>query len=370
MKKLKISLIAAGLAAAFVTGCCDKECDKESGSCQVAISVNGKTLKMADLDRDVATILKAQEAMIPSNQVEMARRTFRNNLAQSFLIENVLAAKAKEAGITVTDEEFKKREEEFLKAVAGQPDAPKSLEEAAAKSPLGKERAMNEFRNGVLIEKYLKDVQAKAPAKDFKAQAKEIIDGIVSNNAAVAKSEQSALERIKALKAELDKVTDSKAKAEKFAELAKNNSDCPSGKRAGGDLDFFTHGMMVKEFDEVAFKQKVGEISGPVKTDFGYHLIMTTDKKAAVEAKEGDDKSVAEPEKVRASHILIRIDRKQEVPEAENIIDMLKRNAEREFTMKHITDLIRAAKIEVCDEFKALLPPPEKEETVEKTSAK
>ena len=130
--------------------------------------------------------------------------------------------------------------------------------------------------------------------------------------------------------------------------------------------------MMVKEFDEVAFKLAVGEISAPVKTDFGYHLIMTTAKTPAVEAK-GD--KPAEPEKVRASHILIRIDRKQDVPQADQVVSMLKKNAERQFTIKFITDAIREAKVEASDEFKSLLPPPEmpevpQAEKIEKTADK
>ena len=60
-----------------------------------------------------------------------------------------------------------------------------------------------------------------------------------------------------------------------FAELAKKHSTCPSGKR-GGALGEFGPGQMVPEFDQVVFKAEVNKIHGPVKTQFGYHLVEIT----------------------------------------------------------------------------------------------
>ena len=60
-----------------------------------------------------------------------------------------------------------------------------------------------------------------------------------------------------------------------FAELAAAHSTCPSGQR-GGDLGQFGPGQMVKEFDTVVFNGDLGEVHGPIKTQFGYHLIDIT----------------------------------------------------------------------------------------------
>lgn len=62
-----------------------------------------------------------------------------------------------------------------------------------------------------------------------------------------------------------------------FAALAAEHSSCPSGK-SGGDLGSFGPGMMVKEFDQVVFNEAVGEVHGPVKTQFGFHLLEVTSR--------------------------------------------------------------------------------------------
>ena len=62
-----------------------------------------------------------------------------------------------------------------------------------------------------------------------------------------------------------------------FAEVARQNSSCPSG-RNGGDLGEFGPGMMVPEFVKVVFSADVGTVQGPVKTQFGYHLLEVTSR--------------------------------------------------------------------------------------------
>lgn len=79
---------------------------------------------------------------------------------------------------------------------------------------------------------------------------------------------EAALDQINALAGQIADGAD-------FADLAREHSDCPSG-RSGGALGSFGRGMMVPEFEEAAFALEVGETSGVVETDFGYHLIRRT----------------------------------------------------------------------------------------------
>ncbi len=73
------------------------------------------------------------------------------------------------------------------------------------------------------------------------------------------------------LKKEIEDGTD-------FTEIAKNYSKCPSG-QSGGDLGEFEPGQMVPEFDKVVFNEEIGKTHGPIKTQFGFHLIQIVSRK-------------------------------------------------------------------------------------------
>ena len=67
------------------------------------------------------------------------------------------------------------------------------------------------------------------------------------------------------------------ADGENFSELARAHSSCPSG-ASGGDLGSFGPGQMVPEFDKVVFSADLNQVQGPVKTQFGYHLLEVTSR--------------------------------------------------------------------------------------------
>lgn len=107
---------------------------------------------------------------------------------------------------------------------------------------------------------------------------------------------KTATERDEAeAKAEIDRVFQEAKAGEDFAELARVYSDGPSGV-SGGDLGFFGKGRMVKPFEDVAFALAPGDMSEPVKTQFGWHVIKVEDTRGAADSLE-----------VHARHILIEV---------------------------------------------------------------
>jgi len=86
------------------------------------------------------------------------------------------------------------------------------------------------------------------------------------------KASEAAKKKIEAIIAKLKNGAD-------FATLAKQDTEDPSGKANGGDLGYFTKDQMVPAFSKVAFELKKGEISGPVHTQFGWHVIKVEDKR-------------------------------------------------------------------------------------------
>jgi parvulin-like peptidyl-prolyl isomerase len=89
-----------------------------------------------------------------------------------------------------------------------------------------------------------------------------------SARSSAKRSKEEAATEIDAIKQRVDA-------GEDFAALARKHSDCPSGK-SGGDLGMFGRGQMVAAFEQTAFALPVGQVSGVVETDFGYHLIQRT----------------------------------------------------------------------------------------------
>lgn len=89
-----------------------------------------------------------------------------------------------------------------------------------------------------------------------------------SARSTATRSKEQAQTQISGIKSELDGGAE-------FAALARQHSDCPSGK-SGGDLGMFGRGQMVKAFEDTAFGLDVGGTSDVVETDFGYHIIQRT----------------------------------------------------------------------------------------------
>ena len=163
------------LGVAMLVGAAIVGCDKSKKTDEKVLSVNGEVLTRSTVEADVEAMIKAQGDKIPEDQKAYYRQMAQNQVAQGFIVEKVLVAKAKADGYKITDADRKAREDEFLKAISNAPDAPKTMDEYFKKFPLGEARARAEFDNGMLIEKMIKAEQAKEPKVDYAAKAKEMI---------------------------------------------------------------------------------------------------------------------------------------------------------------------------------------------------
>jgi peptidyl-prolyl cis-trans isomerase D len=145
-----------------------------------------------------------------------------------------------------------------------------------AQSSSGWEAQVKDFiaRSGARIEQYYKENPARFDKKK-RVRARHIL---------VKVDEKAGAPEQDAAKKKIEAIADRIKKGEDFARVATETSDDPGSKGRGGDLGFFGAGMMAKAFEDAAFKLKPGELSGPVKTQFGWHLIKVEE--------------VQEPEKV------------------------------------------------------------------------
>ncbi|MBI5050788.1 MAG: peptidylprolyl isomerase [Nitrospirae bacterium] len=135
---------------------------------------------------------------------------------------------------------------------------------------------LEEYKKMELISLLLKnEIEGKVKATDED----------VKNFYAKHSSEFKAGEEVKAshilvdTEADVNAVYEKLRKGEDFSKLAKGFSKDHTTSAKGGDLGFFRHGQMVPEFEQFAFRLKVGEVSHPVRTRFGYHIIKVSARK-------------------------------------------------------------------------------------------
>ncbi|MDX9732421.1 MAG: SurA N-terminal domain-containing protein [Bdellovibrionales bacterium] len=138
------------------------------------------------------------------------------------------------------------------------------------------------------------DVKAFLEKSDAEARVKSYFD---ANKARYSTKEAAKVRHIlvRAAKDKPEEVTKAKAEADAivaslkggadFAKLAKEKSADPGSKENGGLIDFFERGAMVPEFDAYAFSGKPGEVSEPIQTDFGFHVIRIEERRPASEKK-------------------------------------------------------------------------------------
>ena len=323
----KLMIVALAVSGLVYTGCNKKSEAPAAGTTDsavpaaalpapgnpndVVVAVGDAKLTRGELDADIAKIIDAQKGQIPPEQLEQAKSYLAEQFKQQFVTKTVLMNEAAKKGLSVTDDEVVARANEVIKANQGRPGAPASFDEMLEKHPLGKDRARAMFKEEVLVRK-LVDQEIASKIKVDQEELKKQYASIVSNITERAKNAQPEQVRAShilvktddkkdadAAKKEIDalygQLKDLKGDAlsKKFAELAKEKSDCPS-KEKGGDLGAFGHGQMVPEFDKAAFEQGIGKVYAPVKTSFGWHLILVTEK---IPAKTPTD---AEVEKIVA----------------------------------------------------------------------
>lgn len=195
------------------------------------------------------------------------------NVLESMIADKIVAMEIEKQNITVTDEELQEKLDEFVESYGG--------EEYVSMMLSMQGMTMDDLREDMLS--YLKRLKLIEPR--IEVTDEEISGYFEENKANFDQPEQVEASHIlvddeetaKEIKKKLDEGAD-------FAELAAEYSKDTGSAENGGQLGYFGRGKMVEEFENAAFSMEVGQISGPVKTKYGYHIIKVTGKKEAKEA--------------------------------------------------------------------------------------
>jgi peptidyl-prolyl cis-trans isomerase C len=257
----------------------------------VAVTVNGVNINESQVEAQIKAQLDKMGGQLPPQFIQQYKNQLRQQILERMVIEQLLDEKAKANNIVITEEDVIAHFKES--GARQQPSLSlediKTLMEARGQSF---EEAKQRMRKGLAYQKIMeaewggKINVTEDEARRYYSENAENMEQVRASHILIKSDttdpntdpNQAKANAPKKAQALLEQI---KAGAD-FAELAKNNSDCPSAER-GGDLNFFTRGRMVPPFEKAAFGLKVGQVSDLVETQFGYHIIKVTDHKDTFE---------------------------------------------------------------------------------------
>lgn len=247
------------------------------------MKVNGHEIPNKAIEYELNRLIRfyAQHGMT-DEQVRAQLPLLRKRAEEQAVGTALLFEEAAAVDPPVTDEEV----EESVRRMADEAGGPDKLRDLLAKQGQDVPRLREEIRRGKKVDKLVAQVTAGAP-EPTEEEARAFFDEhraefgkeaqVRAQHILVTPKSQSPQDKLDAL-AKIRAIRERIAGGSDFATEAAAHSDCPSGKQAGGSLGWFSHGMMVKEFDEAAFALPVGGLSDIIETQFGFHVILKNDE--------------------------------------------------------------------------------------------
>ncbi|AGX06048.1 foldase [Bacillus infantis NRRL B-14911] len=234
------------------------------------------------LSKEPAVASVGSESIKKEELYSLLVKQYGDEALDALVTDKIIEMEAKKEKVTISNKEKEEELKNLKESYGGEEGFKAALEQSG----------VTEAGIAEDIEKYLKTEKLLEPRIDLKED--EIKAYFEENKDQFAQQEQVKASHIlvedeataKEVKSKLDK-------GEEFADLAKEYSTDASNAESGGELGYFGKGEMEAAFEEAAFELKANEISGPVKTDYGYHIIKVEDKKEAKEAVYEDSKEAA-----------------------------------------------------------------------------
>ncbi len=227
--------------------------------------------------------------------------TLRCEVLDQLIVGKLLLNKAEQDSIEVGDDQVKGEVERRVKYFVDQMGSTERFEEVYG-------RSIDQFQADItddVRKELLTDAQRRALISSANVTPREVkrfyqelnadslgylpaevqLNHIVIQPKVSEESEKRAIELLKDLQKQAQEGAD-------FAQLANQHTQEPGGRQRGGSLGWFGRGMMVSEFEAIAYQLRIGEVSAPFRTEFGYHIVKLNDKRG---------------EQLSASHILRRL---------------------------------------------------------------
>ncbi len=263
---MKKKLLIAMLASTMVLGACGNQANDNKKDSKM----EEKASDIKELDKGTIAIVNGEKISKDAYKAEMSfygsmlasRQNLKNSIVQMMVQDKLIADDMKANKIEISDKEVNDAFLNSVKQFGGQEQFDKMLDDYN----MDVEKFKETVKKDLMYKKHREWFEKEHPVTE-----EEIKQYYEDNKDQFAKRDASHIlvadeKTAKEVKDKLDKGAD-------FAALAKEYSKDTANAANGGELGTFSRGQMVKEFEDAAFSLKEGEISGPVKTQFGYHII-------------------------------------------------------------------------------------------------
>jgi len=282
----------------------------------IAAIVNDDVVLQSDVEDQLYQFLMQSKAQPEEAQLDTLRRQILNQLIN----EKLIVGEAKRQGVTISDPEINQQVDEALRQQKEQLGGEEAFQTQLKAENLTEAQVRTRYREQVTRDLLSQRMIHRAlPPKPVTATEAEAY--FKTNPDKFPRHPADVRLQVIQIPASADSATDAAGHAaaiaarkrivagEKFAKVAAEVSQDPGSARAGGDLGFFTRGAMEPAFENAAFSLKVGELSQPVHTPFGWHVLEVMDRdtlktRAGRDSVDGAGVPVLE---VHARHILIRV---------------------------------------------------------------
>ena len=263
---MKKKLLIAMLASTMVLGACGNQANDNKENTKA----EQKASDVKELDKGTIAIVNGEKISKDAYKAEMSfygsmlasRQNLKNSIVQMMVQDKLIADDIKAQKIEISDKEANEAFLNSVKQFGGQEQFDKMLDDYN----MDVEKFKETVKKDLMYKKHKEWFEKEHPVTD-----EEIKQYYEDNKDQFAKRDASHI--LVADEKTAKEVKDKLDKGEDFAALAKKYSKDTANAANGGELGTFSRGQMVKEFEDAAFSLKEGEISAPVKTQFGYHII-------------------------------------------------------------------------------------------------
>lgn len=292
--KRYLKIIGVGLLSfTLLTACSDK-------STKVLASIDDQKITYSEFVKEMAMYKLQLDSMVQDSNFWQQKVTadqsvsgkevtriedFKDQLLESMIEDRIIAKEVKNLALTVDKAAVDANVQQYTQSIDSAPAVKKYFTDNKLDTAFIKTMATKDLTKAAL-EKDFTDknqvTQAEIDAYYDKNKAEFSNDQLRASHILIKTVNDDLSDmpkdKVEAAKKQIDEIYQKAAAGEDFAELAKQYGQ-DGTKDKGGDLGYFSKGDMVKEFYDAALALNVGEISKPVKSQFGYHIIKLTDKK-------------------------------------------------------------------------------------------